>query len=187
MPMTHFIIALIVALSSIALMTFCIFGYPLMILRPITKLLRQPLNATTKGKFSLTDIFSLMFLGQLPFTLVRIIGADINSHGPQTRLVIYCGFLVVAGLVWYIGLKMLNHIGVTDQLKRVVCISYTIPAGIAGGILAAMWLGGLYDWFLYGPVTVAYIAGPIGLVAMTAITFYSSRWIASEVDGQELT
>ncbi len=108
---------------------FCIFVYPLVILRPFITLVRHSREPLARARFSLLDLFSLMFVIQIPIALASFLDARI-----QEIPLAMAGFMLAGAIMWFAALRALNHVGVERPVKRIIGIGYTFPAALIGGL-----------------------------------------------------
>lgn len=168
------------------LMIASIFVYPLLLLRPLTKRLETEHSQSNRGRFFTTDIFSLMFLVQLPYFLCLNFGADLSRLDWVGAVVVHLGFLFVALAVWYAGLRTMNHLGIDSQLKRIIGIAYTMPAAVLGGTMSpGVIAGSLYlitavMFNEFEGVEREMVAPGVVFAVLTLLTYVTANWIARD-------
>lgn len=105
-----------------------IFIYPFAVLRPILRLFREHPKPNTKSRFSMTDLLALMFVFQFPVVFANLLGA----MGSSDAIPFVTVLMVVSVFVWLAGVMAANHLGVSNQWKRIVIIGITFPMAIVG-------------------------------------------------------
>ena len=126
----------------------CLFFVPRVVLHPMISAMRlQPIPKFQAG-FHLIDLLTLTFLVQLPLALVRFSGARMS----ELPMIAYAMQFLIGFLLWRMGVRAANHIGITNPLKRFVVAVFKIPIGLLGGF--AVW-GLLIAVFTSSPVNFA--------------------------------
>lgn len=145
--------------------------YPLVLLSPMTRLLRRFPKPDTKSRFSVSDLLALMFLVQVPIGYAKFLDVANNSDGIIFQVIL----MVVATIAWLAGLLTANHLGVTNQWKRIVVIGFTIPCAIVGGcVFPFATLGALFlpsPWPLFAP---------IGFCFFTFLIYRTEIWVIDQ-------
>lgn len=161
---------MLTAIATLAIAFTVVFGYPFLTLRPIIKLTRSNPAPSIRSKYSMTDLFALMFLVQLPFAILRF--ADLEFEG-LAKFIMIGLMMLIAFLIWLAGLRAANHIGVASQIKRIVVIGYTLPAATVGGIFTAILLANI-------PGTTSVVAFCLWSAVFAALTlsiYLSAKWV----------
>jgi hypothetical protein len=160
------------------LFLLCVFVYPLVMLRPFIKLVRQNREPLARARFSLLDLFSLMFVIQIPIALASFADARI-----QEIPLAMAGFMLAGAIMWFAALRALNHIGVERPIKRLVGIGYTFPAALIGGLgfPSFMTLALTQLIKLVSPSTdVIPVSNPVWIAVYlvgTLVTYKSAQWV----------
>jgi hypothetical protein len=160
---------------------FCVFVYPLVILRPFIKLARHNREPLARARFSLLDLFSLVFVIQIPIVLASLTGARL-----QEVPLAMAGLMLAGAIMWFAALRALNHIGVKRPVKRLVGIGYTFPAALIGGIgfptVMTLTLAQLIK-MASRATDVTPVINPVWLVvyfAGTLVTYRSAQWVVKD-------
>ena len=103
-----------------------IFFYPLFVLRPIIDKAKTSANRI-KARFTILDLFSLVFLIQIPAVLLGLADFRKNEIVGPAILGMFAAFLV-----WLAGIRALNHIGIENYKKRLAAVGAVFPFAIAG-------------------------------------------------------
>lgn len=161
---------MITAIATLAIAFTVVFGYPFLTLRPIIKLARSNPAPSIRSKYSMTDLFALMFLIQIPFAIINFSESGFEGGA---KLIIIGLMCTMAFLIWLAGLRAANHIGVASQIKRIVVIGYTLPAATVGGIFTGALLANI-------PGTTSVVAFCLWSAIFAALTlsiYLSAKWV----------
>ena len=177
-------VLLMVVVPFIILVGGC-YLYAVVVLRPLFARMKEIEKMPfEKGKpqFVLPDVFSLMFLSQVPLAIVSLTSARINDIPPLPRMIVVGGLMFAGSLVWFIGLRAVNHLRIDSRLKRVVGSAFVCPAAIFGGL----WMLGSFvifteclrtqNWFF-----LLFIAAHL---LLAIVTFYSAKWMVAATNVQ---
>ena len=150
-----------------------VFGYPLVLLRPFTRLIKDNPQPTS-NRFSMTDLLSLTALVPLPM-------AVLNSDGRLGTTGAVIGMMVGA-TIWLAGLTAFNQIGVENQWKRVVGMGFTFPLALAGGFCLPMVIV-LFFEAVTGTSRLSLTWTTIGTLSYFGSTFFvwsSAKWVVTD-------
>lgn len=154
---------------------FCVllvFVYPLLVLRPLLRFVAQHETPIKSGEFSMIDLLALMFLFPIPLATLQM--RDVESWGTDQvidQLVFAVLSLTIPSLVWFLGLRAANHLGVKHQWKRLVLIGFTFPAAVLGAfVLPAL---ALYSEL----VTTNLVFLAVTYCVITLLAYASGVWV----------
>ena len=90
-----------------------------------TVIARKPLHGK---RFQLTDLFAFFLSFQLGFAAINLIFPDIRWN-TETALFAMAVLLLISGLAWVYGLRIIWRANITAAFKRIVLLGLVMPFG----------------------------------------------------------
>lgn len=116
------LIALAVIVAYLASMV--VIGY--VIFSPYRMVIRQ--HPTCNKRYQLTDLFAFFLSFQLGFGVISYAFPDIRWN-METAIFSVTILIIVTGLSWFYGLRILWRANVTSPLKRIILLGLVMPFG----------------------------------------------------------
>lgn len=177
----------------------CCFPFLLLLGVPFTYLILQPVQHLVQKqkhrekrptKFSLTDIFWLMLLLQIP--LAYLVAA--TKWQDATQVTIVGGLLLLMFVfLWWRGISLLGRLGIDEPLRRGVYLAAIVPVAVLGAFATAVLTVFIFNIMMnweqdnFRPIEMFYIFGMIALVVIVAMVFRRlTNWVLAG-SSQELT
>ena len=129
----------------------------------------------------MTDLLSLFFLVQLPFSIIDLSGS--RQTGADTFAIGLVFF--VSTIVWLAGLKAANRIGIENQWKRLITIGFTFPMSVVGGFCGAILMMFVIHLITGNgppglPSKPNMILSFIGYAILTVAIYGSAHWVTKK-------
>ena len=162
----------LLAILVIAAYFASIAGVGYLIFSPFKKVIaRKPLQGK---RFQLTDLFAFFLSFQLGFGAINLIFPDIRWN-TETALFATTVLLLITGLAWFYGLRIIWRANTTAVIKRIVLLGLIMPFGF---VVSAAVLPLLMSF----ESTFSFFVRVVSLVSTILLLRYLGVWVLANND-----
>ena len=138
---------------------------------------RKPLRG---NRFQLTDLFAFLLSFQLGFGAISLTFPDIKWN-TKTALFTTTVLLLISGLAWMYGLRIIWRTNTTAVIKRIVFMGLIMPFGFFVPVA-------IFPLLMTVESTLSFFVRLVSLVSITLVLRYLGVWVlANNRHGSEIS